>query len=185
MGKLFDYTLFPLLVPIILLWLAAARMLSIVSPFLILPSVILNRRLNAACPFIPYIFRQRGWVVGGLMRLGFEATYCMNVVRRFLTLPLRRQVPAFYLVGFPKAGTTSMAAYLKVHPAISGIDGLTWHEVGGWRLGGWVWLCVSGVAVRADSRRRHCCRRCCWLDFLHRRSYCWTPAATHSRHRRR
>jgi hypothetical protein len=52
----------------------------------------------------------------------------MNVCRRFLTLPLRQKVPDFYVLGFPKAGTTSMAAYLKLHPAVSGLDGLSWHE---------------------------------------------------------
>jgi len=63
------------------------------------------------------------------MRLGFEATYCMNVVRRFLTLPLRRQLPCFYIIGFPKCGTTSLANHLKMHPAFSCIDGLPWHDV--------------------------------------------------------
>ena len=149
MGKLYDYTAFPLLLPFILLWLAAARVLSMLAPLLIFPTILLNRRLNAACPFIPHIFRQRGWLMGGLMRLGFETTYCMNVARRFLTIPLRRHTPDLYIVGFPKAGTTSKAAYLKLHPAIDGIDGLTWHEVGGWlsgrvggRAGGWRLECV-------------------------------------------
>lgn len=45
-----------------------------------------------------------------------------------MTLPLRRRTPDFLIVGFAKAGTTSMANHLHRHPAISGIDGLTWHE---------------------------------------------------------
>lgn len=32
-------------------------------------------------------------------------------------------------MGFPKCGTTSLANYMKLHPALSGIDGLPWHEV--------------------------------------------------------
>lgn len=35
------------------------------------------------------------------MRLGFEASYCINTLTRLLTLPMRRQLPAFYIVGFP------------------------------------------------------------------------------------
>jgi hypothetical protein len=62
------------------------------------------------------------------MRLGFEGAYCINVVTRLLTLPLRTALPDFYIVGFPKAGTTSLAAYLQAHPAISGVDGLPHHE---------------------------------------------------------
>jgi hypothetical protein len=48
----------------------------------------------------------------------------MNIVRRFMTLPLRRNVPDVYILGFPKCGTTALAQYLMQHPAISGIDGL-------------------------------------------------------------
>ncbi|KAI3436813.1 hypothetical protein D9Q98_006223 [Chlorella vulgaris] len=128
MGKLFDFVVFPLLLPGILLWLLAARLLSLLAPFLVLPMIILGRRLSWACPFIPFIWKQCGWFQGTLLRIGFEATYTMNVCRRFLTLPLRRRTPDFLIVGFAKAGTTSMANHLHRHPAISGIDGLTWHE---------------------------------------------------------
>ena len=48
------------------------------------------------------IYRQRGTVNGALLRLGFEVNYCINTVRRFLTLPLRPYTPDFYIVGFPK-----------------------------------------------------------------------------------
>ncbi len=54
----------------------------------------------------------------------FDGTYTMNIVRRFMTLPLRRNVPDVYILGFPKCGTTALAQYLMQHPAISGIDGL-------------------------------------------------------------
>ncbi|KAA6424300.1 MAG: sulfotransferase [Trebouxia sp. A1-2] len=62
------------------------------------------------------------------MRVGFESTYTVNVLRRILTLPIRPHLPDFYIVGFPKAGTTSLANHLKQHPALSGLDGLPWHE---------------------------------------------------------
>ena len=78
MGKVIDYIVLPLLLPFILLWLLVARVLSVLGPFLILPMFILSRRLNWACPFIPYIWRQRGWFLGTLLRIGFEATYTMN-----------------------------------------------------------------------------------------------------------
>ncbi|PRW56323.1 sulfotransferase [Chlorella sorokiniana] len=129
MGRLFDYVVMPLLLPFLLLWLLAARLLSLLAPILLFPlSITLNRRLVWACPFIPSIWAEKGWFQGSLMRLGFEYSYTANVVRRFLTLPLRRRVPDFYIVGFPKCGTTSMAAYLKLHPAVDGLDGLHWHE---------------------------------------------------------
>ncbi|KAL4457893.1 hypothetical protein ABPG75_012758 [Micractinium tetrahymenae] len=128
MGALFDYLVFPLFIPFILLWLLAARLLSFVAPLLVPLTWSLAARLSWACPFIPRIWELNGWFKGTLMRMGFEWTYCMNVSRRFLTLPLRRRTADFYIVGFPKAGTTSMAAYLKLHPAIDGIDGLPWHE---------------------------------------------------------
>ena len=51
------------------------------------------------------------------------------VVRRYLTLPLRPHLPSFYIVGFPKCGTTSMCTYLKQHPCIDGLDGLPFHEI--------------------------------------------------------
>ena len=78
MGAFFDYAIFPLFIPFILFWLLAARLLSFVSPFLMVPSIVLNRRLMWAAPFIPCIWRQRGFVKGNLLRLGFEASYCMN-----------------------------------------------------------------------------------------------------------
>ena len=36
-----------------------------------------------------------------LMRFTCRFFYCMNVARRFLTLPLRPHLPAFYIAGFP------------------------------------------------------------------------------------
>ena len=126
-SKLVDFVLIPLLLPLILLWLLAAKVVSILSPFLIFPSLICAKRLYWAVPFAPYVWAQGKWR-GRLLRVGFEATYCMNVVRRLLTLPLRTRVPDFYICGFPKAGTTTLANYLREHPQLSGLDGLEWHE---------------------------------------------------------
>ncbi|KAK9846236.1 hypothetical protein WJX84_007576 [Apatococcus fuscideae] len=46
-----------------------------------------------------------------------------------ITLPLRQTLPAFYIAGFPKCGTTSLASQLRRHPAVSGLAGLPYHEV--------------------------------------------------------
>lgn len=40
------------------------------------------------------------------MRLGFETTYTINVLRRILTLPVRPHLPTFYIVGFPVSFST-------------------------------------------------------------------------------
>lgn len=57
-------------------------------------------------------------------------TYCMNVTRRFLTLPLRRRTADFYIVGFPKV-SWGPAAALGAHGrgARAGQDGRT-HQPG-------------------------------------------------------
>ena len=68
---------------------------------------------TAACRFVPWIFRQAGPVRGWLQRMGFEVAYAINTIRRLLTIPLRPDLPSFYIVGFPKAGTTSLANQLK------------------------------------------------------------------------
>lgn len=59
MGKLFDYVAFPLLLPFILVWVAAARVLSLLIPLTVLPTVWLARRLYWAVPFIPGIYAQK------------------------------------------------------------------------------------------------------------------------------
>eukprot|EP00210_Caulerpa_lentillifera_P001312 g1262.t1 len=94
---------------------------------LIVPSVLLAKRLYWCCPFIPYIWKTNG-VLGKYMRIAFEASYCINVLKRLYTLPLRQKLPDFYIVGFPKAGTTTLANHLKRHLAIDSISGLPWHE---------------------------------------------------------
>ncbi len=125
---MFDYVLFPLILPVLFAWLVVARLISLLAPLTVLPSFLLARRFYWAVPFGRHVWKQFG-ARGYLMKIGFEATYCMNVVRRFLTLPLRRSLPAFYICGFPKCGTTSLANHLRQHPALSGLDGMPWHDV--------------------------------------------------------
>lgn len=58
----------------------------------------------------------------------FVRSYAINTLTRLFTLPMRRSLPSFYILGFPKCGTTTLAEHLKQHPAISGVDGLPYHE---------------------------------------------------------
>lgn len=207
MGALFDYLVFPLFIPLILIWLLAARLLSFVAPLLLPLSWALAARLSWACPFIPRIWELNGWFRGTLMRVGFEVssrdalskerieqrssarplalglilrcptpssqseerklsiyphptptphppspppqwTYCMNVTRRFLTLPLRRRTADFYIVGFPKVGWLAR----QLPP---------WG-VGGWRVPSWTVACVAYALrrPRLDAVADPPCRAC-------------------------
>ena len=102
MGKLFDYLGMPLLAPFLGLWYLLAYLLAIMGTMLIVPSVMLAQRLYWCCPFIPYIWKSHGRL-GNYLRVAFEASYCINVLKRIFTLPLRRKLPDFYIVGFPVA----------------------------------------------------------------------------------
>ena len=117
----YDYVLFPVLLPLCLVYLLLARIVSIVLPLFILPAYLIARPFYWAVPLARAAFDTQQPVY---VRWGFEGVYAMNVIRRFLTLPLRRKVPDVYILGFPKCGTTALAQYLMQHPAISGIDGL-------------------------------------------------------------
>lgn len=125
----FNYVGFPLLLPFIGVWLLLARILSIIAILTVIPSLILARRLYWAVPIGPRVWKERGRFRGLLAKIGFESTYCMNVVRRFLTLPLRPYTSDVYILGFPKCGTTVLSQALLRHPAIAGIDGIAWHPV--------------------------------------------------------
>lgn len=163
-SKLVDFVAIPLGLPLIACWLLLAKLISILSPFLVFPSLLLAKRLYWAVPFAPYALAQQGKWRGRILRVGFEATYCMNVVRRLLTLPLRTRVPDFYICGFPKAGTTTLANYLREHPQLSGLDGLEWHEVlnkvreGGAAAGRASGARRRGVCLPADAAYRSCRR---------------------------
>ncbi|KAG7669455.1 hypothetical protein Ndes2526B_g05786 [Nannochloris sp. 'desiccata'] len=125
----FNYVGFPLLLPFIGAWLILARLISLVAILTVIPSIILAKRLYWAVPIGPRVWKERGRLGGFLSRLGFESNYCMNVVRRFVTLPLRPYTPDVYILGFPKCGTTALAQALLCHPAIAGVDGIKWHPV--------------------------------------------------------
>eukprot|EP00879_Flechtneria_rotunda_P005806 GHRR01006110.1.p1 GENE.GHRR01006110.1~~GHRR01006110.1.p1 ORF type:complete len:432 (+),score=93.29 GHRR01006110.1:312-1607(+) len=133
--KLVNYLLIPCLLPIIGLYLLLALLLAVAVTFTITPSYLLARQLYWACPFIPYIWksdniRDRVGVVGSwLLRVQFEGAHCITVLARLFSLPLRPHLPDFYILGFPKCGTTSMASYLTTHPAISGLAGMPGNEV--------------------------------------------------------
>ncbi|CAD7702472.1 unnamed protein product, partial [Ostreobium quekettii] len=120
--------LMPALLPLIALYYALAYLLACLLTMTVLPSLLLARRLYWACPFIPHIWASHGPVAGTCLRLGFETMYCINVLKRFLTLPIRPYTPDFFIVGFPKAGTTSLANHLRRHPAIDGIVGPPCHD---------------------------------------------------------
>ena len=64
------------------------------------PWSVLNT-ICRCCPFIPHIWEAQTWFKGQCMRVGFESTYTVNVLRRMLTLPIRPHLPDFYIVGFP------------------------------------------------------------------------------------
>jgi hypothetical protein len=68
-------------VPLVCLWVFLSYIVGAVAALLVVPSVFFAKRLYWACPFIPFVWRYNGWLRGTLMRLGFEATYCMNVAR--------------------------------------------------------------------------------------------------------
>ncbi|KAL0031835.1 hypothetical protein WJX79_010384 [Trebouxia sp. C0005] len=118
----------PLVVLLLLIYLVLAYLVSVLLTLLYLPRLLAVQKLYWCCPFIPRIWEAQRYFKGQCMRVGFESTYTVNVLRRILTLPIRPHLPDFYIVGFPKAGTTSLANHLKQHPALSGLDGLPWHE---------------------------------------------------------
>lgn len=120
-----DYVVMPLCLPFLVLWIGVSRIVGFVMPFLVVPSLLMVRSMYWAVPLARTAWKKKG-ISGFFQKIGFEATYCMNITRRFLTLPIRRSVPEVYILGFPKCGTTALASYLMQHPAISGVDGLPW-----------------------------------------------------------
>jgi hypothetical protein len=125
----FNYVGFPLLLPFIGAWLLLARLVSILAILLVIPSFILAKKIYWAIPLGPRVWKGRGRLQGFLYKIGFETNYCMNVVRRFATLPLRPYTANCFILGFPKCGTTVLAEALLRHPAIVGIDGIKSNPV--------------------------------------------------------
>ena len=113
--------IFPLLPLLAAYWLAAL-LFAWALALTVLPCRLLGARLLWALPFIQHIFERKesnnnknGGAVG---RVLFEGAHTVAVLARVFTLPLRRRLPDFYIAGFAKCGTTTLAAYLKQHPAI-------------------------------------------------------------------
>jgi hypothetical protein len=125
-----DYIIFPLLLlPLFSAWILIATVASFFVPLLVFPGLVLIRWLRWAVPvYGPALWRGRGWW-GTFQRFGFEYSYTMNFARRFLSLPLRPYTPHFYILSFPKCGTTTLASYMMQHPGISGLDGMPWHPL--------------------------------------------------------
>ncbi|CAG9466112.1 unnamed protein product [Pedinophyceae sp. YPF-701] len=118
-----DRLFMALLVVPLMLYCMLSFVLALALTLLYVPRKILISRLYWAVPFIPAIWsRQRG-VTTFLTRSAFEMTYSINALRRLLTAPIR-SLPSFYIIGFPKAGTTSIASQLRRHPAIRGLSAL-------------------------------------------------------------
>lgn len=97
-----DYVVLPLAMPVLLLYWWAMHLLAWLLTFAVLPSYALAQRLYWACPFAAEVFARMAPRARGLaLRVGFEASYCINALTRLLTLPLRPHLPAFYILGFP------------------------------------------------------------------------------------
>ena len=86
--------------PGFLAYFMLAYILGMIAALMILPRIWLARKMYWSCPFIPVVFARQG-VYGKLLRVGFEVSYTVNVIKRLCTLPLRRSLPSFYIVGFP------------------------------------------------------------------------------------
>ena len=93
-------TLYFAVAPFLLIYYVVAFALGSIAAGLILPRLWLASHMYWSCPFVPVVFKNQG-ARGKLLRIGIEVSYTLNVVKRFVTLPLRRSLPAFYIAGFP------------------------------------------------------------------------------------
>ncbi|KAL3154320.1 hypothetical protein ABBQ32_013804 [Trebouxia sp. C0010 RCD-2024] len=100
-GKVSLVFLGPVAFVLVALFLILTYFAAVLLTVLYVPRAVLVNNLHWCCPFIPHIWRAQPWLKGQCMRLGFETTYTINVLRRLLTLPVRPHLPAFYIVGFP------------------------------------------------------------------------------------
>lgn len=105
---LLNWLVIPLCLPGILALWAVALVVALFATAAILPSILMARRAYWALPFVPHIWQamaaqnKRGSRIGALMaRLAFEGGHCTTVLARLLSLPLRPNLPDFYLLGFP------------------------------------------------------------------------------------
>ncbi len=67
-----------LLGPLLLCWWWLAFIVAWACTFTVAPCRLLAARMYWACPFVPMIFSAHG-TLGRLMRVGFEASYAINV----------------------------------------------------------------------------------------------------------
>lgn len=114
-----------LLYPLGVLFIASYVLLALLAASLLTwcvwPSLLLASHLYEALPFAKAAFsspsgplRKAAGRGGALLaRLAFEAGHCTAVLGRLLTLPLRTELPSFYIAGLAKCGTTTLAAYLR------------------------------------------------------------------------
>lgn len=101
MASAFELVVMPAVLPFFGLYYVLSYLLACALTLTVVPSVILAKKLYWACPFIPHIWRSHGAVAGTLLKLAFETSYSINVLKRLLTLPFRPHLPDFYIVGFP------------------------------------------------------------------------------------
>lgn len=117
-----------LLVPTLLLWTLTSYVLAaLLTPAVLLFGSPVVRNFYQTLPFSRAIWRQHGWR-GGVLRAQFHYWLTFNAIRRYLTLPIRQETPSFFIVGFPKCGTTTLSNHLQKVPGVAGLDGLPFHE---------------------------------------------------------
>lgn len=98
----------------ILLWMMVAALLACLSPLLVFPVILVERRLEAAIPVVP----GRG-AARRVAAAAVSLVWAVSAVFRLLTLPLRRSTPSFYIFSPGTMGAV-LAHCLTRHPAISG-----------------------------------------------------------------
>ena len=102
--------LYSAVAPLLVIYFFVAYVLGTVAALLIWPRTWLAGQMFWSCPFVPMVFKKQG-ARGKLLRIGFEVSYTLNVVKRLVTLPLRRALPSFHITGFPVSLTQPVCRY--------------------------------------------------------------------------
>lgn len=105
--RLFKCCVWAPLLPLVALWMLAARLLALALPALFFPLTFWYTRSAAATLDV---------APRGPVSLAFRYSHAVGAVYLFLTQPLRRRTPDFYLIGFPVAGTATLVR-LRTHRA--------------------------------------------------------------------
>eukprot|EP00873_Tetraselmis_striata_P019508 jgi/Tetstr1/439772/TSEL_028185.t1 len=134
-----------LLSPVLFVYYAGAALLSVLGTLLVAPAAIITRRFYWALPFTQFAIKNEFPRTHILAKFVFEVSLSINTLFRLLTIPLR-PLPDFYIVSpftpltdscvcsmattpnGVKCGTTTLANYLKQHPALGGVDGPPLHD---------------------------------------------------------